>query len=143
MGALVEKTKHKKIVEQHLKENQTTTIWFIHPKTNDEPAKILTLNRMSMPRKVPVLLQVKENVQYAKDCQNRQECLKAIRLILDGEATNEQLHYFHDHLDYCMPCIENYNLEVTIRQLLCDRLERKAVSPDVINSIRSKITEIA
>lgn len=98
---------------------------------------------MSMPRKVPVLLQVKENVQYAKDCQNRQECLKAIRLILDGEATHEQLHYFHDHLDYCRPCIENYNLEVTIRQLLCDRLERKAVSTDVINSIRSKITEIA
>ncbi len=97
---------------------------------------------MSMPRKVPVLLQVKENVQYAKDCKNRQECLKAIRLILDGEATTEQLHYFHDHLDYCMPCIENYNLEVTIRQLLCDRLERKAVSADVINSIRAKITEM-
>ena len=96
-----------------------------------------------MPRKVPVLLQVKENVQYAKDCQNRKECLKAIRLILDGEATNEQLHYFQHHIDYCMPCIENYNLEVTIQQLLCDRLERKAVSTDVINSIRSKITEMA
>ncbi len=96
---------------------------------------------MSMPRKTPVLLQVKENVQYAKDCQNRQECLKAIRLILDEEATEDQLKYFKQHIDYCMPCIENYNLEVTIRQLLCDRLQRKAVPAEVINSIRTKITE--
>lgn len=96
-----------------------------------------------MPRKVPVLLNVKENVQYSKDCQNRQECLKAIRLILDGEATSDQLHYFQQHIDCCMPCIENYNLEVTIRQLLCDRLERKAVPVEVINSIRSKITDVA
>jgi hypothetical protein len=140
---LLKKQSTKYRCELHPKKAQTTTIWFIHPKTHDEPAKILTPNRMSMPRKVPVLLQVKENVQYARDCQNRQECLKAIRLILDGEATTEQLHYFHDHLDYCRPCIENYNLEVTIRQLLCDRLERKAVSADVINSIRNKITEIA
>jgi len=98
---------------------------------------------MSMPRKMPVLLQVKENVQYVQDCQNRQECLKAIRLILDEEATEEQLKYFKQHADVCMPCIENYNLEVTIRQLLCDRLQRKAVPVEVVNSIRTKINEIA
>jgi hypothetical protein len=42
-----------------------------------------------------------------------------------------------------MPCIENYNLEVTIRQLLSARLERKAVPTEVITSIRSKIGELA
>ncbi len=98
---------------------------------------------MSMPKKVPVLIQVKENVQYVNDCQNRQECLAAIRLILDGEATTDQLRHFQNHIDCCMPCIENYNLEVTIRQLLCDRLKRKDVPTDVISSIRSKIGELA
>ncbi len=98
---------------------------------------------MSISRKIPVLLKVKENVQYANDCQNRQECLKAIQLILDGEATTDQLKHFQSHMDHCMPCIENYNLEVTIRQLLCDRLERKAVPNEIIDSIKSKISEIA
>ncbi len=96
---------------------------------------------MSTSKKVFQLLEKKETVEYQKDCKNRSECLRALQLILDGEATPEQLQYFNNHIDKCLPCIENYNLEVTIRQILCDKIEKKPVPTDLVNEIKLKINE--
>jgi anti-sigma factor (TIGR02949 family) len=65
--------------------------------------------------------------------------MRAIQMILDNEATYEQLEHFNQHIDKCLPCIENYNLEVTIRQILSDKIERKTVPTDVIDAIKVKI----
>jgi anti-sigma factor (TIGR02949 family) len=97
---------------------------------------------MSTYKKVFPLLQKKDTALYPQhDCKNRQQCLKALHLILDGEATTEQLEHFNKNIDKCLPCIENYNLEVTIRQILMDKIERKTVPMDLINSIKTKIDE--
>jgi anti-sigma factor (TIGR02949 family) len=95
---------------------------------------------MSTDKKVFQTLPVKEKSQYPQhDCKNRHECMRAIQMILDNEATYEQLEHFKQNIDKCLPCIENYNLEVTIRQILCDKIERKTVPTDVIDAIKVKI----
>lgn len=97
---------------------------------------------MSTSKKEFQVLQKKENAHYLQhDCKNRQECMKALRLILDGEATSEQLQHFNQNIDKCMPCIEGYNLEVTLRQILCDKIEKKTVPAELINTIKVKINE--
>lgn len=96
---------------------------------------------MSTPKKMPQLLQVKENGNYVKECKNRNECLKALQLILDDQASVEQVEHFKQNIDKCLPCIENYNLEITVRQMLCDKIQKKEVPTDLINSIKAKITE--
>ncbi len=94
---------------------------------------------MSTSRKLPSTIARQEGVEYRHECKNRQECMKAIRQILDGEATFEQLTHFQANIDQCLPCIESHNLEITIRQLLCDKIERKAVPQDLVTSIRAQI----
>lgn len=87
------------------------------------------------------LLQQKEGAQYQTECKNRQQCLHNLRLILDGQATAEQVAHFNQNIEHCLPCIENYNLELTIRQVLCDKIEKKCVPSSVIDSIKEKINE--
>jgi anti-sigma factor (TIGR02949 family) len=96
---------------------------------------------MSTPKKMPQLLQVKENGNYVQECKNRKECLKALQLILDDQASVEQVEHFKQNIDKCLPCIENYNLEITVRQMLCDKIQKKEVPTDLIDSIKAKITE--
>jgi anti-sigma factor (TIGR02949 family) len=95
---------------------------------------------MPTDKKVFQTLPVKEKSQYTQhDCRNRHECMRAIQMILDNEASYEQLEHFNQNIDKCLPCIENYNLEVTIRQILADKIERKTVPTDVIDAIKVKI----
>lgn len=96
---------------------------------------------MSTDKKVLPLLQKKESTQYSHDCKNRHECLKALQLILDGEASTEQVEHFNSNIDKCLPCIENYNLEISIRQILCDKIEKKPVPANLVNEIKLKINE--
>jgi anti-sigma factor (TIGR02949 family) len=97
---------------------------------------------MSTDKKVFQTLPIKEKSQYPiQDCKNRHECMRAIQMILDNEASYEQLEHFNQHIDKCLPCIENYNLEVTIRQILSDKIERKTVPTEVINAIKVKISD--
>jgi hypothetical protein len=67
--------------------------------------------------------------------------MRAIQMILDNEASYEQLEHFNQNIDRCLPCIENYNLEVTIRQILADKIERKTVPAGVIDAIKVKIDQ--
>lgn len=94
---------------------------------------------MSTPKKLPLLIQKEEGVEYRKQCEHHHECMQAIRLILDGEATTEQIAHFKANINHCLPCIENHNLEVTIRQILCDKIQQKTVPEDLIQSIRTQI----
>ncbi len=96
---------------------------------------------MSTPKKLPSLIQKQEGVEYRSKCEHHHECMHAIQLILDGEATTEQIMHFKANMNHCLPCMENHNLEVTIRQLLCDRIQKKTVPEDLIQNIRAQILD--
>jgi anti-sigma factor (TIGR02949 family) len=88
------------------------------------------------------MLPVKEGVVYKTACEHKHECLEAIRHILDEEATDEEVAHFQENMDKCLPCIENYNLELTIRQILYDKIHHISVPVGLADSIRHQIQNI-
>jgi anti-sigma factor (TIGR02949 family) len=76
-----------------------------------------------------------------QDCENQRECLQMLQLILDGEATPEQKdHFLKEHLEQCMPCYQNYNLEVAIRELLKAKCTHHAPQ-ELVDDIKKKVTQ--
>ena len=75
------------------------------------------------------------------DCQNQRECFEMLQLILDGEVSSQQKeHFLKDHLEQCMPCYKNYNLEVAIRELLRTKCTQHAPQ-DLVESIKKKVSQ--
>jgi anti-sigma factor (TIGR02949 family) len=83
----------------------------------------------------------KEEMSVKQSCTNHAECMKAIQLILDGEASKEQLEHFDQNIDKCLPCMQKYNLERVIRDTLRCKLEKRCVPTDLIASIKTKLDE--
>lgn len=86
-------------------------------------------------------MNVPDQSRMKQDCQNKRECLEMLQLILDGEASPEQKdHFLKEHLESCMPCYQNYNLEVAIRQLLKTKCSQHAPQ-DLVDDIKKKVSE--
>jgi anti-sigma factor (TIGR02949 family) len=85
----------------------------------------------------------KSSNSKSKKCVDSDHCLRLLQLILDGEANETEEKYLHAHIEDCMSCYEQYNLEKTIRQVLKTKIEKKTVPADLIESIKIKITQTA
>ncbi|WP_236612863.1 anti-sigma factor [Cesiribacter andamanensis] len=64
-----------------------------------------------------------------------------LQLVLDGEASDTEKHYYMHHIEECMPCYRSFNIETEIRNILRSKLEKKHVPLDLVSSIRSKVKE--
>lgn len=74
-----------------------------------------------------------------EDCPNKKDCLQLLQSIVDGEATQEQKeHFMKHHLEECMPCYNNYHLEVAIRALLKKKCCSEAPQ-ELVNNIKEKV----
>jgi anti-sigma factor (TIGR02949 family) len=67
----------------------------------------------------------------------KKTCIQLLQSILDGEATAEERQDFLDrHLENCMPCYQNYHLEMAIRELLKTKCNCQQPPADLIENIR-------
>ena len=71
------------------------------------------------------------------------EVLKNLYLIVDGEATKEQEEYFNRHIEQCIPCLNSYSLEKSVKEFLNSRIEKRPVPQSVLDNIKSEIALIA
>ena len=72
-------------------------------------------------------------------CNHQADCLKMIQLILDGEATEQQLARLKVNLESCKPCIEMYHLEKEVKELLTKRMDKKCCPDQLVATIKSRI----
>lgn len=72
-------------------------------------------------------------------CNDFDKCLNILNQMLDSEASQEQEDYFYSHIDSCIVCFSNYNIEKQIRQLLKTKLSKQKVPDALANEIRYKI----
>ena len=79
----------------------------------------------------------------SEDFSDCDRCLEVLQLILDGEADQEQQLYFSQHIKNCVPCLDHYHLDQEIKNLIKQKIEKKSVPSDLIESIRNKILETA
>jgi mycothiol system anti-sigma-R factor len=66
-------------------------------------------------------------------------CMEMLQAILDGEATVEQKEYFKQHMDHCMPCYKEYNVDMAIKELLKAKCCGGNCPEGLADQIRSKI----
>ncbi|MCR9254412.1 MAG: anti-sigma factor [bacterium] len=76
-----------------------------------------------------------------KGCGEYEKCLKILRLMLDNEASQDEEEYLNSHIDSCIVCFEEYNLEKEIRELLRSKVNKHQVPGELVTSIRNKIIE--
>lgn len=72
-------------------------------------------------------------------CPDEQNCLKVLELVLDNEASEEEVEKYFEHVNQCWTCYENYNLEKSIRELIKTKCEQRTVPEDLANKIRQQI----
>ncbi len=72
-------------------------------------------------------------------CSHQADCLKMIQLILDGEATDQQLAKLKINLESCQPCIRMYHLEKEVKELLTKRMDKHACPDELVATIKSRI----
>lgn len=77
------------------------------------------------------------------DCQEFSKCFQILHLMLDNEASTEEESYFNAHIENCMFCFEQYEVEKHIRELLKTRVADLPVPSDLAQMIRSRIFHTA
>jgi anti-sigma factor (TIGR02949 family) len=83
-------------------------------------------------------------INYASPCEKKKsDCLKVIQTILDGEASEEQRKHFETHIEDCLSCFDQFNLDKTIKLALQTKICKMDVPVDLLQLIRVKIDEIA
>ena len=76
---------------------------------------------------------------YACDCG---QFVELMQLILDDEASDEQLKFFHDHMDDCRGCLSHYEGEKNMIDQIRLKLERKCCPDSLKSAILDKIHAI-
>ncbi|WP_421875694.1 anti-sigma factor [Marinoscillum sp.] len=76
-------------------------------------------------------------------CAEFNKCLEILHLMLDNEASDDQEQYLHAHIENCMFCFEQYEVEKQIRELLKTKLANQVVPSGLAQSIRTKVFQSA
>lgn len=94
---------------------------------------------MTKPVSSVLAVQSCDQTPMKEKCEHHEECMKMIQMVLDGEATPEQIQAVSQNLGKCLPCQKGYQLERAVKEVLQLRLERKAVPLTLAESIRQRI----
>jgi anti-sigma factor (TIGR02949 family) len=74
-------------------------------------------------------------------CSEFEKCLKLLYLMLDNEASASDEEYLHAHINKCMFCFEQYEVEKQLRVLLKSKLEKLAIPAGLAENIKFKIAQ--
>ncbi len=72
-------------------------------------------------------------------CREFEKCLEILNLMLDNEAEESDEKYLMDHIEQCIVCFEQYEVEKQLRLLLKTKLSNKAVPVDLASEIKRKV----
>lgn len=83
---------------------------------------------------------------YQKESAEGQEteCEKVaylLDLIVDGEASSDELTYFNHHIEECVPCFESHQKQKLLKGLVSGHLKRVIVPQSLAHAIKAKIQE--
>jgi hypothetical protein len=81
-----------------------------------------------------------EKIQKKTSCEHQADCMKMVQLIVDGQASDEQINAFKLNMDKCLPCEKGYELEKCIKETMQLRLEKKCIPANLIDCIKLKIS---
>lgn len=68
-----------------------------------------------------------------------QDCLDALQMVIDNEE--EPSDSFKQHLKDCLPCLEKYNLDKAIKDILHKKCNKKELPAGLVDSIKARIID--
>jgi hypothetical protein len=80
-----------------------------------------------------------DNVTKKEHCENHQKCMKMIQAVIDGSASEEEMKHFKENIEVCLPCIEGYELEKSIKSSLQTKVEKKCCPQSTLDFIKLKV----
>lgn len=81
-----------------------------------------------------------KNIEPLKrHCENHEKCMQMIQAVLDGSATEEEMNNFKANMNDCMPCIEGFELQKSIKDALQQKIEKKCCPESTLYKIREKL----
>ncbi len=72
-------------------------------------------------------------------CPACRKCMEYIHLMLDGESTSEQDEYVSEHLSGCASCLNDFEVEKQLRQMLKLKLSFIDAPSTLADEIKAKI----
>ena len=70
---------------------------------------------------------------------NCSEYKELVELVLDGEASSTEETYLKRHLNHCLKCLDSYNVDREIRELIKLKMAKQQVPSDLAETIRQKL----
>jgi len=71
------------------------------------------------------------------------DCVEMLQLVLDGQATQEQLTYWKEHMGICQPCYEKYQLDTAVIEKVKAECCCSKIPADVVEQLSKQIKAIA
>ena len=69
------------------------------------------------------------------------DCLDVLDMVIDQEESPTDA--FKQHLRDCLPCLEKYNLDKAIKEILHKRCNHQELPPGLVDSIKLRIFDNA
>lgn len=85
------------------------------------------------------MIKPKNDQPVKMQCENHQKCMQMIQAVLDGSATKDEVEHFKDNFDACLPCIEGYELEKSIKEALKAKVEKKCCPQSIVQKIKLQV----
>jgi anti-sigma factor (TIGR02949 family) len=72
----------------------------------------------------------------------KMQCAELLQLIIDGEASDEQKLLFEAHLENCINCLHNYEVEQQLKFILKTKVKLIQAPEDLVLSIKNGIRKL-
>ena len=70
-------------------------------------------------------------------------CMEMLQIVVDGQANEEQLAYWKEHLGMCPPCYEKYKLDTAVIEKVKTECCCSKIPQDVVEQLSKQIKQIA
>lgn len=78
-------------------------------------------------------------VQKMAKCKDAEPCVRMLMQIIDGQVPLDRVKEFESHIEDCTGCFKEYELSITIREIVKESICRKYAPATLENQIRKKI----
>ena len=74
-------------------------------------------------------------------CEHKDQCQELLAKIIDGAATPEEIMAMQSKFETCLPCYKHYSLDMAIKEVMKNKIEKKPVPESLVAGIRELIKD--
>lgn len=84
-----------------------------------------------------------ENEYHDEPVNQSCSCMEMMQAVIDGEASEEQLIFFRQHMQGCPSCSGHYRVETTLQELVRSKCCGDHPPADLAEKIKNEISKLS